>query len=86
MDSADSIKPRRAHCYLMKEPGGERRPKRAVFLAVMIGGALMGALGALIAIPVAETLRLLFEELRGHQVEAGASPPTVSARGWMESP
>jgi predicted PurR-regulated permease PerM len=66
MDSADSIKPRLAHCYLVN---------------VMIGGALLGAPGALIAIPVAETLRLLFEELRDHQVEAAASPPTVSTRG-----
>lgn len=53
-------------------------PGLAVFLAVMIGGALMGGLGALIAIPAAEILRLLFEELRGHKVEAAASPPTVS--------
>ncbi|HVS06518.1 MAG TPA: AI-2E family transporter [Candidatus Dormibacteraeota bacterium] len=56
-------------------------PGLAVFLAIMIGGTLIGGLGALIAIPVAEILRLLLEELRGHKVEAAASPRTVSTRG-----
>jgi predicted PurR-regulated permease PerM len=38
-------------------------PALAIFLAVLVGGALMGMLGALIAIPVAEILRILIAEV-----------------------
>jgi predicted PurR-regulated permease PerM len=40
-------------------------PGLVVFLAVLVGGVLMGILGALIAIPVAEIIRLVLIELRG---------------------
>ncbi len=50
-------------------------PALAVFLAVLAGGALMGMLGALIAIPVAEILRIVIAE-----VLASRSPhPALSA-------
>ena len=32
-------------------------------VAVLVGGALMGIIGALVAIPVAAALRLLLEEI-----------------------
>lgn len=38
-DPADSIKPRLAHCYLMKEPGAERRPPRVELRLLGIGEA-----------------------------------------------
>jgi predicted PurR-regulated permease PerM len=51
-------------------------PPLAVFLAVLIGGVLMGILGALIAIPVAEILRLIIGE-----VLAGRRPSTAPPSG-----
>ena len=51
-------------------------PALAVFLAVLIGGTLMGILGALIAIPVAEILRLVIGE-----VLAGRRPSTAPPSG-----
>lgn len=46
-------------------------PGLAVFVSVLVGGALMGILGALIAIPVAEILRLVIQELiAGHPSKA----------------
>lgn len=51
-------------------------PGLAVFVAVLIGGVLMGILGALIAIPVAEMIRLVFVELRGGGAE-GTSEGTM---------
>jgi len=50
-------------------------PGLAVFVSVLVGGALMGILGALIAIPVAEILRLLTEEF----VASRARPAVVQA-------
>jgi predicted PurR-regulated permease PerM len=38
-------------------------PPFAVFIAVLVGGALLGILGALLAIPVAEILRLVVAEV-----------------------
>jgi predicted PurR-regulated permease PerM len=58
-------------------------PALAVFLAVLVGGALMGMLGALIAIPVAEILRIVIAEvLASHSSKpataAAIAPLTVS--------
>lgn len=44
-------------------------PGLVVFLAVLVGGVLMGIFGALIAIPVAEIFRLVAVELRGGHPE-----------------
>jgi len=53
-------------------------PGLVVFLAVLIGGALMGILGALIAIPVAEILRLVLQEVLGGRAQRSAvSPPAM---------
>ena len=53
-------------------------PGLVVFLAVLIGGALMGILGALIAIPVAEILRLVLQEVLGGRAQRSAvSPPAA---------
>lgn len=41
-----------------------RLPSSVVFFALMAGGALMGLLGALLALPVAATVMMLIEELR----------------------
>ena len=49
-------------------------PALAVFLAVLIGGALMGMLGALIAIPVAEILRIAIAEVLASRQQS--LPPT----------
>src|SRR6266849_3371214 len=49
-------------------------PALAVFVAVLIGGALMGMLGALIAIPVAEILRIAIAEVLASRQQS--LPPT----------
>jgi predicted PurR-regulated permease PerM len=41
-----------------------RLPSSVVLLALLAGGKLMGVLGALLALPVAATIRMLLEELR----------------------
>ena len=41
-----------------------RLPSVVVILALLIGGKLLGIIGALIALPVAAALRMMFEELR----------------------
>jgi predicted PurR-regulated permease PerM len=54
-------------------------PALVVFLAVLIGGALMGILGALIAIPVAEILRLVLQEVLAGQAQWSAPAGTHAA-------
>jgi predicted PurR-regulated permease PerM len=50
----------------------------AIFLAVLAGGNLLGILGALLAIPVAEILRILAAEwLASRAAEHGAIPHTA---------
>jgi predicted PurR-regulated permease PerM len=49
-----------------------------ILVAVLVGGELLGVLGALIAIPVAGSLQLLFRELTA--VRAGACPRSGGAR------
>jgi putative heme transporter len=41
-----------------------RLPSSVVLFALLAGGILMGVLGALLALPVAATVRMLIEELR----------------------
>jgi predicted PurR-regulated permease PerM len=52
-----------------------RLPSAVVFFALMVGGTLMGLLGALLALPVAATIMMLIDELRvdlpGEQEQAG---------------
>jgi predicted PurR-regulated permease PerM len=43
-----------------------------ILVAVLIGGELLGVLGALIAIPVAGSLQLLFRELAQQRLGKGA--------------
>jgi predicted PurR-regulated permease PerM len=61
-----------------------------VFLAVLIGGQLLGILGALLAIPVAEIIRILIVEWLAsrreatagtHRLPEGESPPAMSGSG-----
>ena len=52
-------------------------PGLVVFLAVLIGGSLMGILGALIAIPVAEILRLVLQEVVGGRAQRSAVSPAA---------
>lgn len=52
-------------------------PGLVVFLAVLIGGALMGIVGALIAIPVAEILRLVLQELLSGRAQRSAVSPAA---------
>jgi predicted PurR-regulated permease PerM len=47
-----------------------------VFLAVLIGAQLLGILGALLAIPVAEIIRILFVEWLASRREATAGTPS----------
>jgi len=54
-------------------------PALAVFLAVLVGGALMGMLGALIAIPVAEILRILIAEVLANRHRAVYGDLTLRA-------
>jgi predicted PurR-regulated permease PerM len=54
-------------------------PALVVFLAVLIGGALMGILGALIAIPFAEILRLVLQEVLAGQAQWSAPAGTHAA-------
>jgi predicted PurR-regulated permease PerM len=52
-----------------------RLPSSAVLFALLVGGTLMGLLGALLALPVAATVMMLLEELRvelpGEQEQIG---------------
>jgi predicted PurR-regulated permease PerM len=41
-----------------------RLPSSMVLLALLVGGVLMGVIGALLALPVAAALRMLFQEAR----------------------
>jgi len=51
----------------------------AIFLAVLAGGNLLGILGALLAIPVAEILRIVAAEwLASRAVEDGGIPHTAA--------
>jgi predicted PurR-regulated permease PerM len=52
-------------------------PGLVVFLAVLIGGSLMGILGALIAIPAAEILRLVLQEVVGGRAQRSAVSPAA---------
>jgi predicted PurR-regulated permease PerM len=45
-----------------------------ILVAVLIGGELLGVLGALIAIPVAGSLQLLFRELTSGSIQAPPQP------------
>lgn len=56
-------------------------PGMVVVLSVIVGGTLMGIAGALIAIPVAEIIRLLLNELRSDQrLEASSEASRPAAR------
>ncbi|MBV8217966.1 MAG: AI-2E family transporter, partial [Solirubrobacterales bacterium] len=46
-----------------------RVPALVTVIAVILGGALLGIIGALIAIPVAATVHLLVEEVIFHRME-----------------
>jgi hypothetical protein len=63
-----------------------RLPSSVVFFALMVGGVLMGLMGALLALPVAATIMMLIEELRvdlpGEQDPAGNS--SLRARDDLE--
>jgi predicted PurR-regulated permease PerM len=53
-------------------------PPLVVFLAVLIGAQLLGILGALLAIPVAEMIRIaLVEWLAARARKTGGTPPSV---------
>ena len=45
-----------------------------ILVAVLIGGELLGVLGALIAIPVAGSLQLLFREVTSGSIHAPPEP------------
>jgi predicted PurR-regulated permease PerM len=45
-------------------------PAVVTVVAVLLGGALMGLIGALVAIPAAATLRLLLREVTFHRLDA----------------
>ncbi len=47
-----------------------RMPASAVIVALLVGGQLMGIIGALIALPIAAGLRLILRELK-HEIAAG---------------
>jgi predicted PurR-regulated permease PerM len=53
----------------------------AVILALLVGGELMGILGALLALPVAASIRMIIHELR---VELPGESPEVSGRRRAE--
>lgn len=60
-----------------------------IFLAVLAGGELMGILGALLAIPIAETIRIVGAEwlsLRGQRPEHGVVAPDMAAAGGSAAP
>jgi predicted PurR-regulated permease PerM len=56
-----------------------------VIVAVLIGGALLGVLGALLALPVAAVVKVVLHELliedRRAEVEAAESPGSSSKPG-----
>jgi putative heme transporter len=55
-----------------------RMPASAVIVALLVGGQLMGIIGALIALPIAAGLRLILRELR-YEIKAGLSDSDCSA-------
>ena len=63
-----------------------RLPSSVVFFALMVGGTLMGLMGALLALPVAATIMMLIEELRvdlpGEQEQAADT--VLRARDELE--
>jgi predicted PurR-regulated permease PerM len=61
-------------------------PGLVVFLAVLIGGSLMGILGALIAIPVAEILRLVLQEVLSGRAQRSAVPPAALPQAEIAKP
>jgi predicted PurR-regulated permease PerM len=40
-----------------------------VIIALLIGGSLLGIVGAILAVPTAAILQVVFQELRAHHVE-----------------
>ena len=52
-----------------------------ILVAVLIGGELLGVLGALIAIPVAGSLQLLVRELTAGQLDAGEGTVPETSQG-----
>jgi predicted PurR-regulated permease PerM len=66
-----------------------RLPALAVFLAVLAGGTLMGILGALIAIPVAEIIRILGADWlasRARKTATQAHAPPADDAGSLPAP
>jgi predicted PurR-regulated permease PerM len=57
-----------------------RLPSSVVFLSLLVGGALGGVVGALLALPIAATLLMLLEELRVDLPGESAQPKDVAAR------
>jgi predicted PurR-regulated permease PerM len=52
-----------------------------ILVAVLIGGELLGVLGALIAIPVAGSLQLLVRELTTGRIDGGVGPVPQTSPG-----
>jgi predicted PurR-regulated permease PerM len=51
-----------------------------ILIALLVGGQLLGIPGALLAIPVAEIIRIVITELRDYRrAEQGASEPAVAS-------
>jgi predicted PurR-regulated permease PerM len=51
----------------------------AVVVAILIGIVLFGVLGAILAIPTAEIIRLGYDELRGNTPDSGGEQPAASS-------
>ena len=52
-----------------------------VLVAVLLGGALLGVLGALVAIPVAGSIQVIARDLLADRRRATAASPAAPAAG-----
>jgi predicted PurR-regulated permease PerM len=52
-----------------------------ILVAVLFGGTLMGVLGAILAIPVAATIQITFQEYARFKAEVDPVPPKVTSEG-----
>jgi predicted PurR-regulated permease PerM len=61
-----------------------RLPSSVVFFSLMVGGTLMGLMGALLALPVAATIMMIIEELRVDLPGEQAQPADTALRARDE--
>jgi predicted PurR-regulated permease PerM len=57
-----------------------------IFIAVLVGAALMGIVGALLAIPVAEIIRVIATDLVAYRHMRQSGDETAGSSSWLQPP